>query len=395
MKIGEYQLGPAAWTIPVPPEKLVPLRTGDPGTPTDARTLVRNALESPFGFEPMRRATTPDDRVVIVVDDRLPCLADLLSGILEHLGSAAIKPQAVTILLAPPARNQGFIDDLPDEFADVTVEVHNPDDEKRHAYLAATAGGRRVYLNRTLADSDFIVLLTGRRFDPVLGFAGAADALFPTLSNATTRAEFAGHPPAENPFAAKAEQSEAEEIAWLLGTPFFVQVIEGAGDSVHAVVAGLIGSSAEGVRVQRERWTATAEKRSELVIASAAGDEEDLANALANASRVVAMNGKIVLLADAPDQFGEAFGILRRSADPATAAKTLLSEKPDGTAAAVLWAFAARAAKLHLGPDWSRLLSEDLFATPLRSPTELEAMISNAATVAVLPDAHKLYATVS
>jgi nickel-dependent lactate racemase len=395
MTKGEYQLGPAAWAIAVPPDKLVPLRMSDPGTPADARTLVRHALESPFGFEPMRRATTPDDRVVIVVDDRLPCLADLLSGVLEHLASADIKPEAVTILLAPPARNQGFIDDLPDEFSDVTVEVHNPDDDKRHAYLAATAGGRRVYLNRTLADSDFTVILTGRRFDPILGFAGAADAVFPTLSNAATRAEFAGHPPAENPFATQAEQSEAQEVTWLLGTPFFVQVIEGDGNTIHAVIAGLIDSAAEGVRVQRERWAARAEKRADLVIAAAAGDESDLANALANASRVVAMNGKIVLLAEAPDQFGEAFGILRRSSDPTTAAKTLLSEKPDGTAAAVLWAFAARSAKLHLGPDWSKLLAEDLFATPLRKQAELDALISSAASVAVLPEAHKLYATVS
>lgn len=392
----EYRLGPAQWVVTVPVGKSVSLNHSAVVPPTlSAKELVCNALESPFGFESMRRAMTPDDRVVIVVDDALPHLAELLAGVLEHVVSAGVKPDAVTLLLAPPAHNQGFIDDLPDEFADVKVEIHNPDDENRLAYLATTVAGRRVYLNRTLVEFEFAIFLTGRRFDPVSGFAGAANAIFPALSNAATRAEFQGQPPVENPFAERSERTEAEEITWLLGMPFLVQVIEGQGDSIHAVVAGMKESAMEGVRVQRERWIATASGRAELVIASANGGEDALANALANAGRIVAAHGRIVLLADVPIRFGEAFGILRGSSDAATAAKTILREKPEGTAAAVLWAFAARAAKLMLGPDWKPSLAEEFFATEIRSPRELEKAIALAKSVAVLPDAHKMYVTVS
>src|SRR6185436_12624324 len=109
----------------------------------------------PVGFEPLRRALTPDDHVAVVVDDKLPHLAELLSGLLEHLVSAGVKPEAVTLVLVPGAKRQGFIDDLPDEYADVRVETHDPADAKRHAYLATTKGGRRVYLNRTFLEADF------------------------------------------------------------------------------------------------------------------------------------------------------------------------------------------------------------------------------------------------
>lgn len=390
-----FNVGPKRWPLSVPTEKLISEKHSQYTKPTlSAKDLVAQALEKPFGFESMRRAITPDDHVSIVVDDQLPCLAEMLTAIFEHLISAGVQPDAVTIVLSPPASNQGFIDDLPDEFADVKVEVHNPADEKRHAYLATTNGERRVYLNRTVVESDFIIVLTGRRFDPVIGFIGAVDAIFPALSNAKTIEEFQGKPPAENPFAEKSEQTESEEIAWLLGTPFFIQVIEGEGNAIHAVVAGLANSVGEGVRLQKERWVSVFEKRADLVIASAIGDETALSNALANAARVVAVNGRIVLLANVPTRFSEAFGIIRKSTDMAVAAKTILSEKPDGTAAAVLWAFATRSAKVSLGPDWSKSLAEDFFATPISNSKELESLVANSKSIIVLNDAHKMYSTV-
>ncbi|MFO0937910.1 MAG: lactate racemase domain-containing protein [Gemmataceae bacterium] len=393
----EYRLGPANWLVTVPVEKSIAISfPGNQTQPqsTGAQSQVEQSLEAPFGFEPMRRAMTPDDHVVIVVDDELPRLAELLSGVIGHIQSAGVQPDAVTLLLAPEARNQGFIDDLPDEWADVKVEVHNPDDEKRHAYLATTTAGRRVYLNRTLVEAEFTILLTGRRFDPVLGMTGAANAIFPAFSNTATRNEFQGRPPVENPFAVATERTEAEEVAWLLGTPFLVQVIEGAGDSVQAVVSGLMNCDTEGVRVQRTCWTATAERRADLVIACAQGGEAALANALANAGRIVAPHGRIVLLADVPPFFGEAFETLKRSPDVVAAVKSIIREKAAGTAAAVLWAFAARAAKLIVGPNWNAKLAEELFATSLGRETDLAQLIAAASSVAVLADAHKLYITV-
>lgn len=389
------RVGPDEWPVSIPAGKHVPLQKNKvPPAERTAKELVRFALDNPYQFEAMRRAMTPDDHIVIVVDDALPCLAELIAGVVEYVGDAGVKPESVTLLIAPPAWHQEFIDDLPDEIADVKVEIHNPDDEKRLAYLATTAAGRRVYLNRTLVESDFAIFLTGRRFDPVLGFSGGPQSLFPALSNTATRNEFIGRPPSEHPFALKTERTEEEEIAWLLGTPFFVQVIEGPGETIHDVVSGMIDSLPEGTARQKEYWTIHADRRADLVIATANGSEADLANALANAARVVAPTGRIVLLAPTPEELDDAFAIIRKSPDAATAARTLIREKPEGTAAGVLWSFAASSSKLILGPDWPKKLAEELFATSVTTAAAIESLIEEATSVIVLPEAHKIYASV-
>ena len=51
------------------------------------------------------------------------------------------------------------------------VEVHDPSDRKRLAYLATTKQGHRIYLNRTAVDADQLVVLTRRDYDVVVSDA--------------------------------------------------------------------------------------------------------------------------------------------------------------------------------------------------------------------------------
>ena len=67
------------------------------------------------------------------------------------------------------------------------TEIHDPADRRKLAYLATTGAGRRVYLNRTLVDADFVIVLSGRDYDPLTGYAGAEVAVFPALSDEETR----------------------------------------------------------------------------------------------------------------------------------------------------------------------------------------------------------------
>src|SRR5215207_1807840 len=58
----------------------------------DPVRAVREALESPLRFPPLRLALTPDDHVTVVVDEHLPRLPDLLTAILEHVVAAGVDP---------------------------------------------------------------------------------------------------------------------------------------------------------------------------------------------------------------------------------------------------------------------------------------------------------------
>ena len=380
----------------MPPAKAVPLkRAAVPSVPTaGGRELVRAALEKPHGFEPMRRAVTPDDRVTIVLDPELPDAAELLAGVLDHLKTAGIEPAAVTVL-TPPGGRQDWIDELPDEYADVTAETHDPADRAKLAYLATTKAGRRVYLNRTLVEADFNVILTGRGYDPVTGYSGAEAAVFPALADEELRAAAAAGVTGDAPTEPSAE---AHEIAWLLGTPFLVQVIEGAGGTVGEVVAGLLDSGAEGARRQDARWRGTVADEPDLVIAAVSGEPEritflDLAKAAACGARVVQKGGRVVVLTDAAPALGEGAELLRRHDGPQGMYKRLAALKPADWAAAHLWAYAAKRASLVLASGYPDEVAEELWATPIAKPGELQRLIDAADAVLVVPDAHRSMVT--
>src|SRR5204863_6511192 len=89
--------------LDLPDVQLLPVRRG-PAAPAveDVSAAVRDALEHPLDYPPLRQALTPDDHVAVVVDESLPDLPLFLSPLLEHLLRAHVTPDAVTLLCAEP-----------------------------------------------------------------------------------------------------------------------------------------------------------------------------------------------------------------------------------------------------------------------------------------------------
>jgi nickel-dependent lactate racemase len=375
----------------------------DPQPPkalTDPATAVRTSLEEPHGFPALRRALTPDDHIAIVLDEDLPHLAELLVPLLEHIHSAGVAPESMTLLCPPSASRQAWIEDLPDDFQDVHVEVSDPDDRRRMAYLATTHKGKRLYLNRTLVESDQIVVLSGRRYDPLLGYSGAEGSLYPALSDRETRQEMSqlvnlGAPEAISWPARKA----ATETAWLLGAPFFVQVIESAGDGVAQVVAGTTEASREGQRLLDASWKRSVPRPADLVIAGVSGDPSRhtfpvLAAALASAARVVQPGGRIALLTQAEPVLGAEVDMLRGADDPREILKQLHHSQTVELAPVLRWAAAAAQARINLLSGLPDDSVEGLFATPFHAAREVQRLIDAGGSCVFLPDAHKMLAII-
>jgi nickel-dependent lactate racemase len=360
---------------------------------------LRQALDEPFDFPALRRALTPDDHVVVFVDERVPQLVALLVPILEHIRSAGVAAEAITLLCVPPSTGQPWLDDLPEEFEDVRIELHQPQDRRKISYLAATKKGKRIYLNRSAVDADQLVMLTRRSYDPILGYAGAEAALYPGLSDEATQQEYANQfhidAPGGRPWPVL---HDAAEVAWLVGAPFLVQVIEGADADVAHVVAGSMRSGAEGQRLLDMRWRVAVDRPADLVIAGMNGDParlgaEDLARAFFAAARVVKPGGRIVVLSEAVPALGPSFDLLRQQEDVDAALKSLLKEQPADLHAGFMWASAARDARLYLLSGLPPEVAEELFATPLEKAAEVQRLLGDG-TVLLLPDAHKTLAVV-
>jgi nickel-dependent lactate racemase len=366
----------------------------------DPAAAVRAALEQPHRYPPLRRALTPDDHIVIIVDERVPQLARLLTPILEHIVRALIPPDCITLLCAPTDSRQPWIDELPDAFQEVHVEMHDPADRRHLSYLATTRRGHRIYLNRTAVDADQLVVLSRRSYDPLLGYAGAHGAIYPAFSDEETIRASWDHLSTASPDRASGfpMRQEAEEVAWLLGAPFLVQIIEGADNDVSHVVAGSLESGAEGQRLLDARWRVEVEERADTVVLGVGGDPAqhrfaDMAQALACAERVVKPNGRIILLSASEPVLGTAGDLLCQADDAATALGLLREHRPADSAGAFQWANAVQRAKIYLLSRLPSETAEDLFTVPLENARQVQRLVSEG-TCLMLPDAHKTLALV-
>lgn len=376
-------------------EGLLSVQQEPPAPPlSDPAGAVRHALEKPFDFPALRRALTPDDHVVVVVDPDLPRLPDILPPVLEHISQARVAASAITLLSPPASEMPPWRDLLPEQFQPVQIQKHDPTDRKQLSYLATTKHGRRLYLSRAAVDADQLVVLARSAYDPLLGYGGAEGAIYPTLADEATRQEMCDKlslsAPGKAPWPVR---REAIEVAWLLGAPFLMQVVPGAGDDIVHVVAGMAKTASESQRLLDARWRRAVSQPADTVIASIAGPGQrsfaDLARALACAARVVKPHGRIVLLSDAGPVLGVGGELLRQAESPESALELLKKQKPPDMAAAFQWASSVRRASVYLLSGLPQETAEELFTTPLDHAGQVQRLVGGDGSLLYLPEADK------
>lgn len=394
------EVGRRTFEIDVAAERLIGVYRG-PKPRADVTAHVRQALEAPVGYPPLRRALTPEDKVAIVLDARLPQPERVLVPILDHILQMEVSPAAITLLCAESGLSDEWLADLPERLEDVHVEDHDPKDRQRLAYLATTQGGRRLYLNRTLIDADQVVVVSMRRYDQHLGHAGAEGGLFPAFTDEATRremlAQWQTEVPGDEPWPIRAE---AIEVAWLLGQPFYVQLIPSAGDGIAHVVTGAGEAARAGQRLFDACWKPHLPRRADCVVVPLSGDPTrqsfaDLANAAAVASRVVRPGGRMILLSDGIADLSLGLELVLHADGPEEAVQKLLKAAQPSYGSALQWARAVGHGRVSLLSRLPGQTVEDLFASPLEEVTQVQRLVSAANECAVLQDGQRMMAFVS
>lgn len=310
--------------LDVPDGRLVGQWAGPAGLPPeDFARLLADRLEGPSEFPPLRQAVVPGDRIVLALGSALPGMAAVIEGVVEVLALAGVTRSDVTVLIPPGVAS-------PDVRHGLTIEHHDPDDKTKISYLASTAEGRRVYLNRALTDADLVIPIGRLGFDATLGYAGPWSALYPGFSDSETRAAFRAlakdQPP--DPDKPRTPLNESVEVTWLLGSQFQLGVIEGSSGPSEALAGLSTAVLREGVRAIESAWSFRPEGRADLVVAgvgtpgTVAGLDE-LTRGLATATRLVQRGGKIVLLSRAEGSFGPALRRLAEAGDARAGRSTL------------------------------------------------------------------------
>jgi nickel-dependent lactate racemase len=175
-------------------------------------------------------------------------------------------------------------------------------------------------------------------------------------------------------------RQEAAEVAWLLGAPFFVQVIEGTGGAPVHVLGGMVDTSAEGQRLLEARWQVEVEQPADVVVAYVDGAPPrirfaDLAQAAACASRVVKPEGRIIIVSDGQPDLGPGAQLLRQADTPDEAIALLRERKPPDAAAAFQWASAAQRGKILVLSRLPADVVEEIFAVPLEHAGQIQRLL--------------------
>ena len=110
---------------------------------------------------------------------------------------------------------------------------------------------------------------------------------------------------------------------------------------------------------------------------------------------MVAPGARIALLSAAAPELPESIDKIRGMGDPASAAKLIAKTKPEDAPAGRAWCFAAKTASLFFASQYPDEFVEELFATAVHGPAELQRLIDSGGDVLIIPDAHKAMVTVA
>jgi nickel-dependent lactate racemase len=369
----------------------------------DVSGVVRRALLSPLDFPPLSRAVVPGDRVVLALDRHTPLASVLVAETWNVLQQQGIRPSDVTIL-QPAALDAPLQADPRAGLAgaeEIAWHVHDPTRESRRAYLATTSGGERIYLARELVDADFVMTIGEVAFDARLGYRGTASVLYPGCSS--TEAISRGLGPGQTdlrPDDDRAERDVVDEISWLLGVQFSLQVVASSGCDAACILGGLESSVLRAAKEFLNRqWRMTLRHRAALVVAAVEADASghgwrQVGAALDAARQAVQRGGQVILLTEMDAVPSEGLKQISEARTPREALGLLKSKPPPDLVTALQVCRAAEWAGVYLLSKLPDATVTDLFLTPLASLNEAARLASRATSIAVIGGAQHVHVDV-
>ena len=283
----------------------------------------------------------------------------------------------------------------------ITFSVHDPTAEDSCAYLATTSNGDRIYLARELVEADVVVPIGVAAFDPLLGYRATHSVLYPGLSSVDAIAKAVGQGHIElSPDDQRPLRQLVDEIAWLMGIQFVVQVIHADAGGVLEVVAG--GAEAVFVRCREllsDHWMINLSSRVDTVVVAVPADVAghrwtQIGSALAAARQMVEHGGRIVILSQLNEEAGDGLKMLSHCEDPMDAIKPLRAESPQDLTPATQIANAASWARIYFLSELDNGLVESLFMYPLDDVSEVSQILEASESIALVGAAQNAYGLV-
>ncbi len=352
----------------------------------DVATATRQALANPIDFPALEQSVLPDDNVSLVLDRDTPHAPQLIAEVWAVLQRRGLAPDQITIV-QPASRTD---EQLPDPRCDLPAaaqqemgwKIHDASIEDDRTYLASSTGGERIYLSKEVANSDVTISIGPFCYDPILGYRGTHSVFYSGLSSDKDLQRVQGQDHSElTPDNVRPLRQLVDEVGWLLGTQFTLQVIPSAGTGAAAVLAGSTeGVYRQGISLLRDNWHLQLEQRPEIVVVGTVPPHgkdswSQVGAAIATARRLVAHDGRIVILSDLDEDPTPGIASLRNHQYPADAVPELKAANCPDFMTATQIAQAADWASVYLMSELESDLVEDLFMIPLANHREVQRLL--------------------
>jgi nickel-dependent lactate racemase len=376
----------------------VPLKSSDapPGSPlADPAAAVAAALAQPLEYPALAQTATPGDRVVVALGPGLPQIAQITSAIVETLMAAGVDADGITILRSQAEFAES--DDplrliLPPTRERIRLASHDPASRRNMAYLAASGGGQPILLNRLLTDADVVLPVSCVQQEKCAGYFGIHTIIYPEFSDHPTQARFRKHDRFIGNGHHRELVQEVNNVAWLLGINFSVQIVPAAGDGILHVLAG----QSDVVRRQsrelyRAAWERSIEYRVHLVVAAIEGSGrqtwDHFGRVLENAARLVEPDGAIAVCCDLETPPGPAMQRLVGADSREEAVRQIRRDNPRDALPALQLARVLQTHRVYLLSRLGEELVEDLEMIPVGGPDELVRLAQRSPSCLLLADA--------
>ena len=281
----------------------------------DLAASMKNALDNPLFYPPLKESVFPGDQVAIALQNGLPQPLQLLTSLLENLNAAQIASNDIAVVInSRTAAQLGFSSEqikagTDPELAEpaaaqeleidgnlIKFQIHNGEISKSLSYLLANVPGDPMHVNRVLVDAD-VILPIGC---PSAGEARQQhDCIYPEFASSDVQTRFSA---SEGSFLSR--QEEILLASDTLGAFFAIQVVVGPGDRIHKIVSGARADALGEARTETNRlWEFVWPDDVDAAVATIETHPqdqtwEDFALAVIAASRISMADGPIIVWSD-------------------------------------------------------------------------------------------------
>ena len=359
-----------------------------PRGPIDVVERVGQVLSEPVGIPALAKCVTPSDQIVVALEEGIPEGGRIAGAVVAYLASAGVDPDGIVVLRSAAdaaRRSSNPLQHLPDELQRrVRLVDHDPSDQSGLAFLATGKSGSPIWLNRALTDADMVVPIGCVHGRAVPGHFGIHGAIYPTFADAETQEKFRS--PRALGMRGRHRRSfvdAVEEVGWLLGIVFAVQVVPGAGDTAEEVTAGAVDAVRRCSRgLYQKTWRWDLPHRARIVVAGIEGGPgqqtwRNLARSLVAAMECVEDEGAIVLCCEMAEAPGKGLECLRRSRSREEAVREIIDSPPDDALAVAQLVRAQERVDVYFRSGLNPELLEDLMISSIETDDELNRLISH------------------